>query len=222
MLPFTNQIVYLSTTNKHEFILKTRIAEVNNQHICIELPINERTGKMERIPIGRNVILFFQTKDHGEFMFPTTIIDEKKDNIDLLVLSLPSPDKIKKAQRRGFLRVPASIETSFRIIGNTQKDWILVKTLDISGGGMQIVVPSTIRLREGLGITGWISIPFTQEEKVEHVPYEADIVRIITPEENAKNHWISLKFTNITEVSRAKIIRYSYQRQVQLRKKGLI
>ncbi|TCS84121.1 flagellar brake protein [Tepidibacillus fermentans] len=222
MLLQINQVVFLSINHKQEFSLKTRIAEINNQYISIEIPINEKTGKIEKIPIGRRISLFYIAKDQGKYMFDTTVIGEKRDQVELLVLEIPKPEQIKQAQRRNFLRVPTSIETSFQLQDDPLKEWFLVKTLDLSGGGMQIIVPAPNKLYQGMKINGWLAIPYIIEDKIEHVQYEAEIVRIMTPAENEKVRWVSIKFTSITETSRAKVIRYCYQRQVQLRKKGII
>ncbi|MFV9510708.1 flagellar brake protein [Tepidibacillus sp. LV47] len=222
MLPQINQVVYLSTDFKYEFPLKTRIAEINHQYLSIEIPINEKTGKMEKIAVGRRIILFFVTKDQGQYMFDTTVIDEKKDQVELLVLQLPEPHQIKRSQRRNFLRVPVSIETSFHLEDGPKKEWFVVKALDLSGGGMQMVVPNSIPLQKGIKINGWLVLPYIIEDKIEHIKYQAEIVRISTPKEDAKVNWVSIKFTKITETSRAKVIRYCYQRQVELHKKGMI
>ncbi|WP_339062675.1 PilZ domain-containing protein [Tepidibacillus marianensis] len=222
MLPVVNQVVYLSSNHKQEFPLKTRIADINNQYISIEVPINETTGKLEKLPVGRRIVLFYQSKDHGQYMFDTTVMDEAKDQIDLLILQLPDPNQIKKAQRRNFLRVPASIETSFHIVDSRNNEWFIVKTLDLSGGGMQIILSNPNLFKEGLKLKGWIVLSYPNEDNIEHVQYQAEIIRILSPNENTKVKWASLNFTSITETSRAKIIRYCYQRQVYLRKKGMI
>jgi len=222
MLPSINQVVYLSYNSKQEFPLKTRIADINSYYISIEIPINEKTGKLEKLTVGNRLTMYYQSKDHGQFMFDTTIIDRKKDQIDLLILQLPAPSLITKAQRRSFLRVPTSIETSFQINDDLNNEWFLVKTIDLSGGGMQIVLTNPDHFREKMKLKGWLVLPFPQEDKIEHVLYQAEIVRILIPNETTKVRWASLKFTSITENTRARIIRYCYQRQVQLRKKGMI
>ncbi|MFT9487973.1 flagellar brake protein [Tepidibacillus infernus] len=218
MLPSINQVVKINIGHEHQFSLKSRIAEISENEISIEVPINEETGKLELIPVGQKVKVWYMSNVHGQFSFDTIVVGRKQEQIPLLILTKPVVSKIHRVQRRNFLRVPVHVETAFKPLD--KQDWTVVQTLDLSGGGMQVVLPFPKKVMTGEMIEGWIVLPF-KNGTIEHISYIGEIIRSEIPNQKTNVTWVSISFTTINETMRSKIIRFCYERQVELREKGL-
>lgn len=216
MLPNVNQIIHISLDNEENYQYKARVADISKENINIELPIDEETGRIKLLLTGSTIMVWYISNEQGQFSFATKVLGLKREQVPLLILE--KPVNYQRVQRRDFLRVPVTIETAYKIKISKQKEWNVLKTVDLSGGGMQFILPFPIELAEGEVIEGWIVLPF-RNGMIDHIKYEGEILRIQLPHEKAKVNWVSVRFTDIQEKDRAKIIRFCYEKQVDLKKK---
>lgn len=215
MLPKINQIVDLSLDGGENFLYKSRIADVSEEYIGIELPIDVESGTVKPMIKETELKVFYATDDHGQYSFNTKVIGIKEEQVIIILLELPK--EFQRKQRRSFLRIKACLDTSFKIMYNLNKDWNIVKTTDISGGGIQLILPHYIPIDIEEEIFGWLVLPF-KNGTIDHIRYNGKIVRVVIPEEK-KVKLISIEFKHISEVMRAKIIRFCYEKQVDVRKR---
>lgn len=216
-MPKINQIVELSLDDGENYLYKSRVADISNDYIGIEIPIEKKTGNIKLIAEEHEIKVFYISNAQGQYSFDTKVIGIKDEQVPIILLEIP--EGFQRKQRRSFLRVQVNLETSYRINNNPEDTWEIVKTSDISGGGIQIVLPLHIKINLEDEIYGWLVLPF-KNGAIDHVRYKAKVVRIDKPEDKKVN-LVSLEFININEVMRAKIIRYCYEKQVDLRRKGL-
>lgn len=217
MLPNINQLIFISLDNSENFTLKTRVADINQGKLAIELPIDKETGKLKIIPPGSRIKVWYVFDDQGQFTFETGVIELIKGKVPLLILE--QPQKFERLQRRDYLRVSASLETAIKLSGNKEgkSTWRVVRTIDISGGGMQFLMPySGIKLNQN--IIGWIAIPY-KNGSIEHVNFEGKVTRVSQPNEDSNIYLISIQFIVIHENMREKIIRFCYEKQVEINRK---
>lgn len=213
--PNINQIIEISVNEEDSSTLKSRVADIGETTFAIEMPIDKNTGRVKVLFPGDTIKAWYST-DLGQFSFETNVVDKtKKDIVTLAILNKPT--KFERLQRRDFLRVSASLEASFRVLGNNDDKWHRVKTIDLSGGGMQIIL-SHDEIYSGQEIIGWLVLPF-KNGIIDHVQFKGQIVRVIEANNSFLKHLISVKFTNIEEHVREKIIRYCYEKQVENKKK---
>ena len=219
MLPKINQMIKLSLTeDDHTFPLKARVAEVTAGQFWIEVPVNEKTGRLEVLSIGQPIFVFFNHNELGNVTFPSFIIGNKTDQVKLLLIHIPDKNQIKQIQRRDFLRVSTNLEFALKIA--KEQKWTVVQTIDLSGGGMQIIAPSAKKIRVKEQIEGWLVLPF-KNGTIEHVYITGEAVRIITHPDRPDIVWIPIKFLEVKESKQPVIIRYCYQRQMEMRNKGV-
>ncbi len=218
MLPKINQFIKISLNDDEKvFPLKARVAEIKEDQIWIEIPINEQTGKLEKIPLNQPIFVFYHSNELGNITFPSRIIGIKEEQVRLLIIKAPDKTKIKRVQRRDYLRVSTSLEFALKTSDN---EWSVVRTIDLSGGGMQITVPVSKRLKVNEKIEGWLVLPF-KNGTIEHLYIVGEVVRIISQQERPDIVWIPIKFLEIKEANQPKIIRYCYERQMDSKNKGL-
>jgi len=217
LLPGINQLVYISLDKGENFTLKSRVADISQEKLSVELPIDKETGRLKIIPSGSRIKVWYVFDDHGQFTFETEVVGIIKGQVPLLILK--HPQRFERLQRRDYLRVSASLEAAIKLIGSNEEQWgwSVVRTIDIGGGGIQFLLPhSKIKLEQQ--IKGWIALPF-KSGSIEHVSFKGRVTRVSQPNESSKIYLISINFIEIHEIMRANIIRYCYEKQVEINKK---
>ncbi|HZG55457.1 flagellar brake protein [Paenibacillus sp.] len=191
---------------------KTRIADVSSENIAIEVPLDEKTGRLKRLDVGDQISAHFVTGDGVKNFFETEVIGHHTDVVRLVILRKPEPEAISRVQRRTFLRVPAALEIACRLGDHLQ---FLAMTEDISGGGTSIVCDGHIPIKANDTLSCWLLIHY-RNGSIEHVPFKSEIIRT-KPLETGKQ-LAMMRFQEIAGVEQQKIIRYCFERQFDMRK----
>ncbi|WP_027417466.1 flagellar brake protein [Aneurinibacillus terranovensis] len=221
MLPKIGQMVrfQLQTLNEEESkrVYKSRVADMTDDEFAIEIPTNEQTGRSAFIPVKAKIHLWYFSDDGSKYEFTTIVTGRKNDNIPLLVIQQPV-GTIARTQRRNYLRVPAALEIALKRV-NESAIHFLARTVDISGGGLSFLCEESIKLKTGDLFSCWITLPI--QGGIQHACFTGEVVRIDLPRESGLPQSISLKFKEIQEPERQKIILYGFERQRFLRQKGV-
>lgn len=211
-----NQTLYIQVASLDEQEsrkeYKTRIADLSDEHIAVEVPIDEKTGRLKRLETGDQVSAYFVTGDGGKHYFESEAVGHTTDVVRLVLLRRPDPDAITRVQRRTFLRVPATLEIACRIGEHLR---FLGVTEDVGGGGVSIVAEGQVPLKQGDELSCWLLLPF-RNGAIEHVPFRSEVVRI-KPLETG-NVLAMMRFVDIANAEQQKIIRYCFERQLEIRK----
>lgn len=215
LLPRVNQIIYLSLDKGENYNLKSRVADINKNGISINLPIEIDSGRVINIEQGTEVKVLYTSNDLGQFIFETKLIGKEKDQVALIILERPS--NFDRIQRRDYIRVPTSVETSFKIKNHEDEGWHITKTSDLSGGGMQLLLHTASKVATNQFIEGWLVLPYNNGA-IEHIKYQGKIVRAQL-NKITSSAWLSIQFLEFEEHVREKIIRYCFEKQVEMRKK---
>jgi len=191
---------------------KTRIADVSDENIAVEVPMDEKTGRLKRLETGDQISAYFITGDGVKNFFETEVIGHLTDVIRLVILRKPEPETITRVQRRTFLRVPASLEIACRLGDHLQ---FLALTEDVSGGGLSIICDGHIPIQAKDSLNCWLLIHY-RNGAIEHVPFKSEVIRT-KPLETGKQ-LAMMRFLDIAGVEQQKIIRYCFERQFEMRK----
>ncbi|GIP32367.1 flagellar protein [Paenibacillus sp. J2TS4] len=214
MLPAVNQKIMLNIFSMDEKESKqqyhSRIADMTDDYIYIQIPINGTSGKLKRLYIGDELEVWFVTEGGLNHYFQTAVLGFREDNITLVVLKKPEPQSITQNQRRSFLRVPANLELSVTV---EEQPALIALTEDISGGGISF--RSSKDFSVGVQASCWLLIP-NKNGKPEHVHFNGEVVRV-SPQGNAER-MIMMRYTDIAERDRQNIIRYCFEKQIDFRK----
>ncbi|MBP1999517.1 c-di-GMP-binding flagellar brake protein YcgR [Paenibacillus shirakamiensis] len=215
MFPKINDHVYIQIAseiekeNKQEY--KSRIAEMEDDSILMEVPIPVEGGKMKKLYMGDELSMYFVNDEGVKHYFNTYVLGYKSDNIQLVRIRRPELDSITKVQRRNFLRVIAELEVAVRTEKNVR---FIALTEDVGGGGISFYVDPTYKLNEEELLHCWVLLPY-KNGTIEHVPIETEIVRMKKLETG--RNLVMLKFRNIADIERQKLIRYCFERQFDFR-----
>ncbi|MFW6030231.1 MAG: flagellar brake protein [Halanaerobiales bacterium] len=191
----------------------SKVAEIDSNIIKVTSPFVK--GEVVPIRIGQVLKLYF-TGDTAAFNFPAKVLDRQLDPIALLILE--QIEEVKRIQRREYFRLEAKKEVNYRIIEdplNIDEDDANLKkseTLDISGGGIKLLVDDDFP-REGF-IELLIDIP-----GIEKTPIYGKVVNNYNL---ADARAVGVRFIDIGHAVQEKIISWLFEYQRQLRKRGLL
>lgn len=194
-------------------IYKSRIQDSDKNYFAIEIPIQQSSGRLKRFYTGEQLNVHFISNGGVKNYFNTQVLGMKEDVIKQLIIKKPNPDLITKIQRRSFLRVPAILEIAVQM---TEELSFLALTDDISGGGLSFICDEKYPLEEKSEISCWLLIHF-KNETIDHVPFKGQLVRVKPVKEHEKQ-LVMLSFTEIHDNDREKVIRFCFERQLELRK----
>lgn len=197
---------------------KCRLVDRVREFLFIDYPINERTKKVGFFHDGTEFSASFIGKDQAVYLFQTQLLGRKNSRIQMLVLKDPGKEKYIRIQRRQHVRVETSIDVAVHPKNEEFPPFVSV-TADISGGGIALVLPRNHKIPVGKEILCWLSLPM-QTGEIKYIQVDCLVIRIISSKDSLREK-ASIQFMNINENDRQTIIRYCFERQLYLRKKGI-
>ena len=192
---------------------KSRIADVNDAFIAMEIPISVKTGKLKRLIVGDQISAYFVSEGGVKNFFHSEVLGFREEVIRLVLIKLPEPESITRVQRRNYLRVPAELEIAVKLQNRLQ---IVGMTDDVSGGGLSFICDGHFPLKAKESISCWLLLTY-KLGTIDHMPFVAEVVRV-KPLESGKQ-LVMCSFLEIQEHERQKVIRYCFERQLDFRKK---
>lgn len=215
MLPKLNQMLYyqIASSDEEEAAIeyKSRIADDLEDGLLIEVPINNKNGRYKRLFLGDELSVHFITDDGIKNYFDSHVTGFNEDGIKLVKIRKPDPERITKVQRRSFLRVPAELEIAIKLPNQAR---FVCLTDDIGGGGISFLCDGKWPLCAEQVLDCWLLVPF-RNGTLEHVPFKAEIVRVVELESGRKQ--VMIKYVSIVDFERQKVIRYCFEKQLEYR-----
>jgi c-di-GMP-binding flagellar brake protein YcgR len=216
LLPKVNQTLFLQVASSDEeetkIEYKSRIADIAEDRMLIEIPLNEKTGKYKKLYLGDELSAYFLSDGGVKNFFSTHVLGFKEEVIRLIAIENPDPESITKVQRRTFLRVAAELELAIKF-SNVR---FLAMTDDVGGGGISFITEGKWQLKSGDILECWLLLPY-KNGTIDHANFRPEIVRV-KQLESGRNQ-VMAKFSEITDGERQKIIRYCFERQLEFRKR---
>ncbi|BBI33173.1 flagellar brake protein [Cohnella abietis] len=220
MLPKINQTMYIQVLSDEGKInqdseattLRSRVADLDEDNIYIEIPLDEKSRKLYRSQIGEKFQVFFFTQEGVKHLFPSIVTGFRKESVNLVSIKKPELEEITKDQRRSFLRVEANLEIAVRI---GDKLRFVAITEDVGGGGVSFICERKWPIAANAIVSCWLLLSY-KSGTVAHAAFEGEVVRVLPVEPD--KHLIMMRFQDIADSDQQKIIRYCFERQLDNRK----
>lgn len=216
MLPKVSDLVYIQVASADEEEghkeYKSRIAELDDERLFIEIPLDEKTGRFKKLHLGDELSVYFLTEGGVKNYFNSYVYGFKEEVVKMVIITKPAPESITKIQRRNFFRVSAELEIAVKLMDQIR---FVALTEDVSGGGISFRCEGKWKLGAHQEISCWLLVPY-KNGTVEHVQFNAEIVRAVKLETGKQQ--VMAKFKSISESEQQKIIRFCFERQFDLRK----
>lgn len=197
---------------------RSKIIDKNSKYVYVDYSVHVKTKKTTgSFRIGTKVMAEYLGEDQSVYRFRTEIIDKRNGKIPTLALQLPNEDQIQRIQRRQYVRVETAADVAIHSIENKSMPFSTV-TLDLSGGGLSIIVPNGSRLSDGDKLSIHLVLPM-QSGEYHYLELQGEVVRFIEKESAA--NIASIKFIELSEQDIQIIIRYCFEKQREARQKEL-
>lgn len=214
MLPKINQTMYIQTETEAEpTTLRSRVADMDNQNIYIEVPLDEKTRRLYRAQQGEQFQVYFFTQDGVKHLFVSVVTGFRKEAaINLVAIKKPELEEITKDQRRSYLRVEANLELAVKF---GEKLRFVAITEDVGGGGVSFKCERKWPIEQNAVLSCWLLLSY-KDGAIAHSRFEGEVVRVLPVE--PEKHLVMMRFKEIGDNDQQKIIRYCFERQLEMRK----
>lgn len=189
-------------------IFDSRIEDVAKDKLFVSMP----TDKGNTIPLKPNTKLHISyVMENGRFSFKSMVLDRVKDPLPLLVIQYP--DAVFRQELRAFFRVDTRMNIKILVDvdsgdGIVSQKLFEAKVADMSGGGLRLFTDAKVE-KDAI-----IEIYFIGNmDRLEQV--KGAVMRSRRVEDKYE---LGIKFLELSQSDRDKIIKYVFKRQVEMRK----
>lgn len=188
---------------------KSKVVDRGDGFVMIDYPTHIETGRTAFFIDGTQLHVTFTDSVKMSYAFRTEVSGRLNKGIPMIKLSYPGDEQLIKIQRREFVRVESAIDVA------VEKDGRFTQFVaaDLSAGGVALTLlsPDTFKEDELLSLT--IVLPFMNRE-IKYVKADARVIRVL--EKNGRI-FASLQFETINQIERQYVIRFCFERQLQMR-----
>ena len=205
------------TAGKYQGVYDSRIINNEDKELMIAAPRNDHGV----IPLQKNDLLnICVIKKDALYEFQSRVISPASR--DFAYLTIYIPHLIKRKQRRADFRININVpvEVLYFYRNGVPVAASTMDTVDLSAGGVKIETSEEFET----GKIYQMIIILPVDNGTEEVYVEAEVVRSepeSVSELGTNKYWTSLKFKDIVESKKQKILKFIYKQQ-ELRLKGLI
>jgi c-di-GMP-binding flagellar brake protein YcgR len=193
---------------------KCKVVELEDGKVYVDYPFNVKTNRTVFLLDGMQLKAGFVGEDESFYSFDTEVLGRVKKNIPMLILAYPGDEQLVRVQRRQFVRVDAIVDVAIHPLNGEFEPFTTV-TSDISAGGAAIVLPNEIAgLKAGMMIETWFVLHMRSGD-YHYLRLLAKVVRIF----NDSVPKASLQFMEVSDAERLLLIRYSFEKQLEAKKK---
>ncbi|MCL6585913.1 MAG: flagellar brake domain-containing protein [Anoxybacillus sp.] len=217
MLKIGDMIILESRNEKEVHEYRSKVTEIFADRIHIDYPVNKKTGKTVYLINGMQFKASFVGKDECLYLFDTEVTGKVREPIPTVVLSYPGDEKLVRIQRRQYVRVEAAVDIAIHPLNGEFLPFATITT-DISAGGAAIVLPEKAStILPGTVVDAWVVLRMKSGD-YHYIKVPSKIIRVF-PVEGSHVHKASIQFLEMEPKERVLFIRYSFERQLELRKK---
>ncbi|MCZ2738328.1 MULTISPECIES: flagellar brake protein [Bacillus] len=198
--------------NKEVKTAKSKVLENNNDDICINYPADKETGRTIYLNQQTEITVFFFDENQIPYKCKSEVIGKRKEDIPMIVISIPPKEEMVRLQRREYLRVDTMIKATIMQTDDEPFDTFIV---NISAGGVAIAVPEGLSLKDYGEVGTEFELPLKEPVKIKAV---AEMNRVYQDEQSGKTRAI-MEFSEITNDQQQHIMKYCFQQQLLTRVK---
>ncbi|WP_078553252.1 flagellar brake protein [Bacillus alkalicellulosilyticus] len=204
-----------STLENEEY--KCRLVDRLEDKLIIDYPINIVTKKPAPVYVGTEFFAWYVGKDKAVYSFHTKVEDKQGGNVPTLILHDPGDETYERIQRRNYVRVDTGVDVAVHSVEGLFEPFTSL-SLDLSGGGIAIGKPLGVQIPSNCEVVVWLPLHMKSGE-IHYVRSICRVIRIFKRKSEARER-ISLQFVSIHERDRQKIVRYCFEKQSLLHRKG--
>ncbi len=191
-------------------IIVSQLLDTKEDKLYISSPILK--GAPYPLYVGNRIKVIFLREDKGIYSFVAEI--KKKIQARLTIYVIEPISEAEKTQRRIFYRLDITRKATFRLLSEDEDIIIEAATKDISGGGIKAISRKPIATGKNVACTLYLS-----DECI--LTLQGNVVRCVI-DTNTGDYQLGISFLEGNDGARNRIVSFIFEKQRELRKKGLI
>ncbi|WP_336154284.1 cyclic di-GMP receptor DgrA [Bacillus sp. 204(2023)] len=193
---------------------KSKAVSIENNELLIAYPVDVVTGRTVILHNDMEVTVEFVGKDEVPYRFISRIKGKVKDRLQMICLEMPPREKMKRIQRRQYVRTDAVLDVQIQP-GNEEE--IRTLSYNISAGGIAVVLADGLSFQSGESLRLIIRLP--EEEHTRQIETEAVVRRIFNDPKSGKRK-MTLEYSEIAAGDQQALLQYCIRRQLNKRRKA--
>ncbi|AIC98688.1 cyclic di-GMP receptor DgrA [Bacillus subtilis] len=193
---------------------KSKAVSIENNELLIAYPVDIVTGRTVILHNDMEVTVEFVGKDEVPYRFTSRIKGKVKDKLQMICLEVPPREKMKRIQRRQYVRTDAVLDVQIQP-GNEEE--IRTLSYNISAGGIAVVLADGLSFQSGESLRLIIRLP--EEEHTRQIETEAVVRRIFNDPKSEKRK-MTLEYSEIAAGDQQALLQYCIRRQLNKRRKA--
>ena len=194
---------------------KCRLVDRKDNLLYIDYPINVSTNRTTFLIDGTQLKVNF-VEGESAYLFESEILGRVKRGIPMMELIYPGDEYVIKIQRRKFVRIETSVDVAIYPLNGEFKPFTSL-TEDISAGGSLVKLRNKQDIGQGMLIRTLFVLPM-QNGDYHYMNLTSKVVRIMKQENG--DDYASLQFIGVTPQETQLLLRFSFDRQLAMKKKG--
>ncbi|WP_010631645.1 flagellar brake protein [Sporolactobacillus vineae] len=196
---------------------RCRIADLKENQILIDYPIDERTGKTALL-LNDTLFMANYIAENHVFHFRVQFVRRVPGRIPMMLLRYDGEESLEQVQRRNYVRVDANLDIAVHPADERFSPFVTLTT-DISGGGVLVNLPDNVSLPPETPVVIWLCIHLSTGT-YHYLSLNGKIVRVFADKFTHKNK-ASIAFKLENESARQPIIRFCFDKQLASRRRIL-
>ncbi|MDQ4709589.1 cyclic di-GMP receptor DgrA [Bacillus subtilis] len=193
---------------------KSKAVSIENNELLIAYPVDVVTGRTVILHNDMEVTVEFVGKDEVPYRFISRIKGKVKDKLQMICLEMPPREKMKRIQRRQYVRTDAVLDVQIQP-GNEEE--IRTLSYNVSAGGIAVVLADGLSFQSGESLRLIIRLP--EEEHTRQIETEAVVRRIFNDPKSGKRK-MTLEYSEIAAGDQQALLQYCIRRQLNKRRKA--
>ncbi|KUP30115.1 MULTISPECIES: flagellar brake protein [Bacillus] len=196
-------------------IAKSKAVSIENGELLIAYPVDVNTGRTVILHQNIEVTVEFVGKDEVPYRFSSRIKGKVKDKLQMICLEMPPREKMKRIQRRQYVRTDAVLDVL--VEPADEKDGFHTLSYNISAGGIALIVTDGYSFQHGDTLRLFISLQ--DGEKTNQIEADAVVRRVYNDSKSGKRK-MTLEYSEISASDQQLLLQYCIRRQLNKRRKG--
>jgi c-di-GMP-binding flagellar brake protein YcgR len=212
LTPAVGQHIKIRFAREEEQYFRSEVAEHDDEWMYLHMPIDTASSKAAKVAQGTPLWIEYQSYDGCIYRYQSEVVEILYLPMPTLQVYPPSRCTVERDQKREFVRVPVDLPVTLRWLSGEVKQQEVVYSRDLSGGGLALLIPRSVRLTVGQEVYVQFRIPNNSFD----VLTQAVVSRV--GERNDRGYAVaSLQFRGMKESTRQKIIQFTFNRQRMIR-----
>ncbi|MCL6547605.1 MAG: PilZ domain-containing protein [Alicyclobacillus sp.] len=161
-LPEIGQELRVKRAPEDEQVYRSRLIDLGQSELYLDVPVRRQEGREELLPFQEGERLWIEFIGDGTLCeFPTRVLDRVSIPVSAWRVSMPQPGELIRVQRREFVRVPANLPVELWLPAEDGQGSVSLRayTRNISGGGLAVTVAPGIAVAEGAEVRARFTLP---------------------------------------------------------------